>query len=499
MTTYCIVDTMYFMMGIPGQMEQWQKLTLPGDASEAYWETAARVLSVSADMLESCNFELPSIGEAGGVPCYVLEGSPDMRELFKLMPYQTMGPTQAPLFDVQEMFQGMFQDTKVSYWVTRDSYNLVQSKMTASIFMDLGDTKVEGDMGYTQGFYDYGTEVHIELPPEAEATAEELLPAPAPTPAPAPPVGTFPDENLEAAIRDALDKPAGEAITPAELAGLTELDAIMWGITDLSGIEYCTNLTTLNLQRNKISDFSPLASLTNLTWLKLRRNQISDISPLTSLTNLVWLDIRGNQISDISPLASLTSLTSLNLWDNQISDISPLASLTNLTELYLYMNQISDLSSLASLTNLTYLNLWDNQISDISPLASLTNLIGLDLYMNQISDISPLASLTNLVGLNLSINQISDISPLASLTNLVELNLQSNQISDLSPLASLTKLSRLYLIGNQISDLSPLVENSGLGEGNMLWLEDNNLDLSEGSEDLENIRQLQGRGVVVHY
>jgi len=30
-------------------------------------------------------------------------------------------------------------------------------------------------------------------------------------------------------------------------------------------------------------------------------------------------------------------------------------------------------------------------------------------------------------------------------------------------------------------------------------IEHNNLDLSEGSEDLENIRQLEGRGVMVQY
>jgi len=52
---------------------------------------------------------------------------------------------------------------------------------------------------------------------------------------------------------------------------------------------------------------------------------------------------------------------------------------------------------------------------------------------------------------------------------------------------------------NQISDISPLVENSGLGEGDYVLLSNNNLDLSEGSEDMENIRQLEGRGVVVHY
>jgi hypothetical protein len=43
------------------------------------------------------------------------------------------------------------------------------------------------------------------------------------------------------------------------------------------------------------------------------------------------------------------------------------------------------------------------------------------------------------------------------------------------------------------------VENSGLGVGDIVFLANNNLDLSEGSEDLENIKQLQGRGVEVHY
>jgi len=43
------------------------------------------------------------------------------------------------------------------------------------------------------------------------------------------------------------------------------------------------------------------------------------------------------------------------------------------------------------------------------------------------------------------------------------------------------------------------VENSGLGEGDRVLLEVNNLDLSEGSEDLENIRILEERGVRVDY
>ena len=123
----------------------------------------------------------------------------------------------------------------------------------------------------------------------------------------------------------------------------------------------------------------------------------------------------------------------------------------------------------------------------------------LSLEQNYISDISALSTLTNLTELVLYQNQISDISPLSTLTNLTELDLFKNQISDISALSTLTNLTELNLEQNQISDITPLVENAGLGAGDELWLETNDLELWEGSEDLENIIALQIRGVVVHY
>ena len=77
----------------------------------------------------------------------------------------------------------------------------------------------------------------------------------------------FIDENLEAAVRNALfiegirvkdeallNKPIDEEITTAELAKLTRVEAASRDITDISGLEYCTNLTYLNLVENKIID-----------------------------------------------------------------------------------------------------------------------------------------------------------------------------------------------------------------------------------------------------
>ena len=129
---------------------------------------------------------------------------------------------------------------------------------------------------------------------------------------------TLPDTNLETAIREALNKPSGP-IHASELAGLAGLSAYDRGIENLSGLQYCTKLTNLDLRYNLISDISPLANLTNLTTLNLYDNQISDISPLANLTNLIYLYLRDNQISDISPLANLTNLRTLYLNENPLS------------------------------------------------------------------------------------------------------------------------------------------------------------------------------------
>ena len=342
----------------------------------------------------------------------------------------------------------------------------------------------------------------------------------------------IPDANLRAIIADSLGKASGEAITAAEMATLTRLDAPNKYIHDLTGLEFATNLTRLDLgtervnreyvNSNLISDFSTLSSLTSLERLDLGGNYLSDISPLisslSSLTSLEQLDLSDNSISDISSLSSLTNLERLYLSDNSISDISSLSSLTSLERLTLSLNSISDISSLSSLTNLTWLSLIGNDISDISSLSNLTNLEWLTLTGNDISDITPLSNLTNLRTLWLQRNSISDISSLSSLTNLTWLNLSDNSISDISSLSSLTNLRSLWFVRNSISDVSalsgltslrqlliyncsisdlaPLVANTGLGSGDRVDVRNNPLSATSINA---HIPALQSRGVEVRF
>ena len=140
----------------------------------------------------------------------------------------------------------------------------------------------------------------------------------------------FPDPNLRAAVEIALNKAPGTPIAPSEMPSLTRFEAQNANISDLTGLEFATNLTHLYLGRNLIADISPLAGLTSLTRLWIEDNSISDLSPVVALTNLTGLYLPGNHITGISSLSSLTNLTELRLQHNWISDLSPLVTNTGL-------------------------------------------------------------------------------------------------------------------------------------------------------------------------
>jgi len=210
---------------------------------------------------------------------------------------------------------------------------------------------------------------------------------------------SFPDKNLENAIREEIAKTDGEQIYKEDLRHIWELDLSNKNIMDIEGLQYCTRLYSLFLDNNNITDISPLSNLTNLIELSLNGNNISDISPLSDLSNLIVLSLTYNNITDLSPLFNLAKLTELYLGNNNISDISPLAVLTNLKELDLSNNSIHNIFPLFTLTDLRGLNLQRNDIRDITQIKGMSKIgeheehwIGaeLDLSHNQISDITPL-------------------------------------------------------------------------------------------------------------
>ena len=295
----------------------------------------------------------------------------------------------------------------------------------------------------------------------------------------------IPDDNLRAAIQDALGKGSGATITVADMESLRVLRSERDDIADLTGLEHATGLTELDLAFNDIVDLSPLAGLTSLNQLDLSNNKVSDLEPLSNLGSLRNMSLSNNRISDAMPLAGLSSLIELGLSGNGISDLAPLSGMASLGELELANNAISDLSPISHLAGLRDLDLSDNGIADVAPLSGLTSLKALHLADNGISDLSPLASLASLDTLGVSNNLISEVSVVSGLASLKFLHLSDNRISDLSPLSDLMSLHTLHLSANGIADLMPLAQLVAL---EILRLSDNEIsDLTplEGLGELE--------------
>jgi len=311
--------------------------------------------------------------------------------------------------------------------------------------------------------------------------------------------------------------------TAADMVFLKELSAPGMGISDLTGLEYATNLARLNLgelfyywvwppelRTNQIADISPLSGLTGLKSLDISNNQITDISALSGLTALETLALYNNQIADISALSGLSNLTSLDMEHNQITDITPLSGLTELKSLELSSNPIADTSALSTLTgleslllsraglttipaltdlpNLKFLDLVGNLITDISGLSGMPAIETVTFFGNRITSIPVLSGVPNLKALGLGVNQITDISGLSGLTSLEIVDLTNNQITAITALTDLPNLIYMDLQNNQITDISGL---AGLPNLIFVILNRNRVEDVNALSDLPRLRFLE--------
>src|SRR5262245_27492961 len=96
---------------------------------------------------------------------------------------------------------------------------------------------------------------------------------------------SIPDPGLNAAIREALQKPAGP-LTENDLLGLTSLNAAQRNISGVEGLEAARNLVSLDLQSNRLAQLSVPVSLTNLTTVDLSSNPLRSCSFPDGLTHL---------------------------------------------------------------------------------------------------------------------------------------------------------------------------------------------------------------------
>ena len=243
-------------------------------------------------------------------------------------------------------------------------------------------------------------------------------------------VVTMPDENLRKAVVARINelgislgpintpKKTTDPIYAGEMRKITHLsdlgivypDGPVGGIESLIGLEYATNLTTLDVGNVYPRDWDIIFFKVEVGGKIDHRyrvpkppnpNRISDLTPLENLTNLTHLILNCNAVSDLTPLRNLRKLKLLDLTENEITDISPLADLTNLEQLYL--------------RNHYYSPLWagNNKIRDLAPLRNLKKLEWLEVGHNPIGGrIGVVRNFPKLRGLLIGCCGVSNLRPL---------------------------------------------------------------------------------------
>lgn len=283
-------------------------------------------------------------------------------------------------------------------------------------------------------------------------------------------------------------------------------DSLQCYFTDLTGIEYFTDLRWLNISgQNKIKDFSFLKSLKNLEVLIARDCDLTSLtvngfSIINEFPRLYALDLSNNELESIDELRFIESkkLEYLYLSNNKISNISVLSKFDNLRILLLDNNKVSDVSSLENMRFLHFLYLNNNCISDISSLNKLTNLKTLRLDNQEtvkgdgkssLSNIDALERITQLQYLYIQNNIIDDIDCLANKKNLIVLNASNNHIQNINIVRYLTELRFLNLENNDIYGTTVSVTN--LFKLETLLLEGNNFTAGDYfSTHVNNLKKL---------
>ncbi len=262
-------------------------------------------------------------------------------------------------------------------------------------------------------------------------------------------------------------------------------------ISDLKGIEYFTNLSSLNISNNNLTSVD-LSHNTNLEDLYCSNNQLTSLN-LSNLSNLEVLDCSNNKLTSLSVTyksylktlncSNNTLLTTLYCYSDDLTTLN-VTGCTALKDLRCFENaSLTSITGLADCTAITYLDCEDCAITSLPGVNNMTNIATLLARNNKLTSLAinnkgslatlrvsgnttlttlscyrnalTLLNITGCTGLtdlrcyenaNLTI-----ITGLADCTAITYLDCEDCQISDLSVVDSMTNIQRIYARNNKLT------------------------------------------------
>lgn len=177
----------------------------------------------------------------------------------------------------------------------------------------------------------------------------------------------IPDPAFKSYLNGLLGQPSNSDITEAQMDTITAITINGGSVSDITGIDYAHNLTSVRIANTQVTDFSLLASLPKLTNISLAGSNItsSSIPNLNNLQNLTNLSISPASLdnSALTKINKIPNLTFLDLDSNySLTDIMPLQSLPNLVTLFVQFCGIHDYRGIENFPKLNNLSAYGQNV-----------------------------------------------------------------------------------------------------------------------------------------
>ncbi len=276
----------------------------------------------------------------------------------------------------------------------------------------------------------------------------------------------IPDAYLKTALQNLLNLSSDSAITVENMFSLTgSLNLAGMSISNLTGLEYAINVTSISLGNNSVTSLEPLKNLYKLKNLDYSNNNVKavpswifDMQSLESVNG----SANGSTVFSSGPSAENTVLKSMYFENNKFTSVPDLSLCTSLEILSLSNNEFTQFpSNLLSLTKLQMLNLANNEISTVPDLSALTSLNTINFDGNNLTEFpSGLEKLSSLQQISVSGNQITQIpDSISSNSSLQILLISMNNIETLPE--SLSNSSSLKVLDISLNNID-LNENANV-------------------------------------
>ena len=173
---YSVDGWLYIRAEVPGISDQWTKMKL----TDEQWARQSQLASMTDFLKAPTGLELIGSEKVGGVDCYVLSITPDVKSLATWMAGQMQSGQTGMDFSNTD-FSKLLQSFMVKEWIAKDSYLLARQQIGLKLNLNSPEatgsatTQTNMDMNATLTYYDYGKPVVIQLPPEALEAKEIKL------------------------------------------------------------------------------------------------------------------------------------------------------------------------------------------------------------------------------------------------------------------------------------------------------------------------------------